>query len=231
MANPAGITDAAAVTFMAGNASTQSFTPLSQDEQLKFDRDLKRLATSGELWQREAAELWSEDRDTYLWAASIAKAQFGDIPFEGLLANAAGIFGFQPIRSATIVTGNPQGWLVNQASTGWQSKVWNVNLATSTGTLTNTQNRVLLCAPRLINYALTPKVNQVRWSVGPTTYPVQVIDWIKSSNLSVTKNMGALLVGKNGTFTADFQVESAGTDGTALFGLAFATGDWMTLES
>ena len=231
---PAGVVDPASVTFMAGNATVQTFTNLTQQEQAKFDQGLKRLATSDELWQREAAELWSEDRDTYLWGASIAKNQLGDIPFDGLLANAAGTFGMVPIRAPYIVSGNPQSWLVNQGTLGWNSKVWNVNLSstgTTSGSVTNTQNRVILIAPRIANYALTPKVNAIRWTVGPTQYPVQVNDWMKLSNMSISKNLGALFVGKNGTFTSDFLVESTGTDGTALWGLAFATGDWMTLET
>lgn len=213
---------------MAGSGAVLEFESLTSAEQLVFDRDLRRLANGFSSLSRDIQSFFSEDRDTYLWAASIAKKQF-QVPFNGSLALGSGTFGMQVIRSVTI--NGTQTWLVSQASSGWQSKSWNVNLATSTGTVTNTFNRVVLAIPRIVNYGITPKVKEVRWTVGPTTYAVQPIDWEKATNLFAAKNLATVFVSKNGTFTTDFNVEATGTDGTAAFGLAFATADWLQLET
>lgn len=227
---PNGVQNPEEVSFVAGSGASLDYDDLTAAELAVLTRDLRRLASGTTSLQREIGNLYMEDLDTYIWAAAIAKKQLA-VPFRGLLANSSGQFGFQPIRSAYILSGNPQTWIKNQSSTGWSASAFDVNLATSSGNLPNTQNRVILCAPRLANYAVTPKVNGIRFTVGPTTYPVQVLDWYKTTNLYIAKNIGALLVSKNGTFTADQLVEFTGQDGTALFGLAFGTGDWLTYET
>lgn len=225
---PAGIVDARSVSFLTGTPTPPAHTDLDQAERDLFDADLKRLAS---FWSRDGAgslgQLWLEDRDTLLWAASIAKKQLQDLPFRGLKALGSSSFGMQPIRSVIINT--TQTWLATYAATGWTTDTWDVNLANTTGTVRNTQNRVTLCATRYVNYAATPKIKEAQHQVGPTTYPVEVLEWAYIADLLTSKPIGALYIGKNGTFETDFNVEFTGTDGTALWGLFFAQGDWLGL--
>ena len=111
------------------------------------------------------------------------------------------------------------------------ANAWDVALTTTTTGAQNTANRVLLCATRYANYAVTPKVREVATVVGPTTYPVEVLDWAYLGKYYMAKSIGAILISKNGTFNTDFNVEFVGDDGTALFGLAFGTGDWLNAET
>ena len=224
---PNGIIDASSVSFIAGNQANLAFTNLEEEEIKRFDSDLRRLAS---VYSKSTAlgNIWLEDRDTYLWAASIAKSQLNNVEFRGLGANAAGIYGMQPIRP--IYINATQTWIVNRATTGWAASAWNVNMASTTAGARNTQNRVVLAAPRYANVT-TPKTRELRMTVGPTTYPVEVLDWSYIGGLYTAKAIATLFTPKNTTFTTDFNIEFTGDDGTALWGLAFGLGDWMTAET
>ena len=225
---PKGVTDPATVSFLSGSGKAPAFTDLSDGEISVFDNDLKRLAS---LWSRQTdlGKLWLEDRDTFLWALSVAKKQLDDLEFGGLKAIGSSTMGMQVIRPRYINA--TQTWIVNRATTGWAASAWNVNLATTTAGAQNTQNRVVLCFTRYANYAATPKVSEIRHTIGQTTYGVEPLSWGYIGGLYLAKGIGAGLIGKNGTFTTDFNVEFTGDDGTALWGLAFAQGDWMDEET
>lgn len=229
---PSGVVDASSVSFMAGSGVELVSTDLSPKEQAILDRDLARLE---EVYTRSSdlAKLYTTDRDTYLWAASIAKNQLGDIPFTGLLSLGSSTYGMWPIRSM-YMGGNVAGaqtWLYNQTSTGWQTNHFNIDLSGTTAGIRNTQNRVILCIPRVANYAATPKVSGVRWTVGPTTYAVQMLEYQNLTDLYIAKLHGAVLIGKNGTATMNALVETTGVDGLAAWGMAFGTGDWANQQT
>ena len=226
---PPNLQDAASVSFLSGSSTPLAFVEFGDEELQIFDTDLKRLEAS--IWGKngQLTGLWADDRDTLLWAAQIAKKQLNELEFRGLKALGSSTFGMQPIRS--IVINTTQTWQASYTSTGWTSTTWNVNLANTSGTARNTQNKVVVCATRYVNYAASPKVKELRNVVGPTTYPVEVLEWAYVGGLFTAKGIGAVLVGKNGTFTTDLNVEFTGVDGTAQWGLAFGQGDWLNSET
>jgi hypothetical protein len=226
---PGNLNDAASVSFLSGSSTPPAFTEFGDEELQIFDTDLKRLEAS--IWSKsgQLTGLWADDRDTLLWAAQVAKKQLNDNEFRGLKALGSSTFGMQPIRS--IIINTTQTWQASYTATGWTASTWDVNLANTTGTVRNTQNRVVLCATRYVNYAASPKVKELRNVVGPTTYPIEVLEWAYVGGIFTAKGIGAVLVGKNGTFTTNFNVEFTGVDATAQWGLAFAQGDWLNLQT
>lgn len=225
---PPGVGNAKTVKFLLGSPTPPAFEALNSDEMGIFDDDIARLAS---MYSKEGAnlgDLWYQDRDTLYWATCVAKKTLA-VEFRGLRALGSSSFGMQPIRP--IYINATQTWQVSRATTGWAASAFNVNLATTTAGAQNTQNRVLLCATRYANEVSSPKVAEIRNTVGPTTYGVERLRWGYFGGMYISKGIGALLIGKNGTFTTDFNVEFTGIDGTALWGLAFGTGDWMNQET
>ena len=112
MANdvPLGVTEPSSVSFMAGSASPPAHQDLNKDELAIFDVDLKRLASIYSSFGQKIGDIWLEDRDTLLWACSIARKQL-DVTFRGLKALGSSSFGMQPIRPRYINA--TQTWIVN----------------------------------------------------------------------------------------------------------------------
>src|SRR5579875_2325446 len=76
---PDGVTPAAVqnreISFLSGRTQIPGFIDLNASEISLFDADLKRLAFQTSL-QRDLSSLLLSQRDAFLFAASIAKAQF-----------------------------------------------------------------------------------------------------------------------------------------------------------
>ncbi len=214
---------------MSGTPTPPAYESLDENELVVFDSDIKRLASMYSRFGSSLGQVWLEDRDALLWSCSIAKKQFTGLEFRGLRALGSSTFGMQVIRPIYINT--TQTWLASYTATGWSTLVWNVALSGTTGTARNTQNRVVLAATRYVNYATSPKARELRMVVGPTTYPVELLDWAYIGGLYMTRAIGTVLVSKNGTFSTDLNIEFQGVDGTALWGVAFGTGDWLNSET
>src|SRR5579875_4028906 len=85
---PVGVNPAAVqnreISFLSGRTQIPGFIDLNASEISLFDADLKRLAFQTSL-QRDLSSLLLSQRDAFLFAASIAKAQFKGRAFGGLL--------------------------------------------------------------------------------------------------------------------------------------------------
>jgi len=223
---PFGITLPKSVSFIAGSGTSLEFTDLSRDELDIFDLDLMKLSKYFSQ-NRDLQNLFLEDRDTYLWAASIARKQLnkgfgGNVP-------GSGEFGMQLIRSQSVLVATD--WLRSYSSAGWQnvfgSSTTLVDLSVTTGL--NPQNRLLLCFPKLFNTTI-PKLTEIWFHIGPTDYPIWPTNWGAVGDLFVMGLPATPLIVKNGRFYMRGSVGSAigVVDGSAPLGLAFADAEYMT---
>src|SRR5579875_1736997 len=81
--NPAAVQNRE-ISFLSGRTQIPGFIDLNASEISLFDADLKRLAFQTSL-HRDLSSLLLSQRDAFLFAASIAKAQFKGLAFGGLL--------------------------------------------------------------------------------------------------------------------------------------------------
>lgn len=238
-------TNAAVIT---GNASVAS-VPLTAAEQAIFTRDLSRLATMYSL-ESHLFRLLMDDAATLASVAALAKGSIGTNPtFSGIFANGNEI-GMQLIRSATVMSNNTvnnpalaapvYNWVQTFAASGWTnvfgSSTSYVDLS-STGIagfpVTNTQNRVMLAIIALLDAATAPQLQEVHFQVMNVTYPVQALAWQPATDIYYAKLGGIYTIPVNARFYMRGNVQpstTGGLDQTELFGLAFATGDYLTYE-
>jgi hypothetical protein len=224
---PAGIINPGSVSFIAGVGAPLNFSNLTLDELEIFDRDLVAIADYFAL-SRDLKTIFLEDRDTYLWAASIAKQQLL-VSFGGLVPG-SGQFGMQLIRSKTIL--GAVDWLQYYAAAGWTNVFGSsgayVDFSSTSTTYGNPQNRVLAVITNL--YCTTvPKVREVWFHVGPTDYPIWPIEFRGMSDLWIAGLPSAPFITRNGHFWMRGNVGSSigVVDGTAPLGITFALAEYM----
>jgi len=224
--NPSGVTAPKAVNLIAGSGTPLAFDNLTLDEIDIFDLDLIKMSKYFSQ-NRDLQNLILEDRDTYLWAASIAKKQLAK-GFGG--ANpGSGEFGIQFIRSQSVLVA--ADWLRSYSASGWQNVFGSssspVDLSVTTGL--NPQNRLLLCFPKLYNNTV-PKLTELYFHIGPTDYPIWPLNWGAMGDLYVAGLPWSPLIVKNGRWWMRGSVGSAigVVDGSAPLGLAFADAEYMT---
>jgi len=223
---PFGVTAPKAVSFVAGTGTSLAYTDLTADELEIFDLDLIKLSkyfTSN----RDLQNLFLEDRDTYLWAASIAKKQLAK-GFNGNVAG-SGEFGMQLIRARTILN-TADSWQQSYTSAGWNNVFGNSTtlIDLSLTTYLKPQNRVLVVFPKLYNESV-PKIREVWFHIGPTDYPIWPIAFQGLGDLYVAGLPATPLIVKNGKFYMRGNVLGIGVvDSIAPLGLTFADGEYMT---
>ena len=243
LATPAGIPPAPPLV-LSGNTQYPQIKP-SPDEFSIFYRDFVRMSTIYSL-QRDLSELLFSDADTYASIVGIAKGSIGTNPvFRGVVAQ-GGEIGFQLIRAITVENpgiasgGTPvQNWIKTYTATGWQgifgsatSKIDLSQFGTGGSSATNTNGRVMLAFGALLNPVTSPKVSEIQITVGSLTYPIWNIDWEPAGDLFYAKLPGVVLVPVNQNFYINGNIQpSTGQDATQLFGLTFATGTYLGLES
>lgn len=218
----------ATVSFIAGVSGSLDFTSLSDDELAVFDRDLINLADYFSL-TRDLKTIFLEDRDSYLWAASIAKKQL--LSSFGGAAPGSGQFGMQLIRPKTIL--GATDWLQSYATAGWQNVYGSsgtpVDLSTTSVNYGNPQNRVLMVISNL--YCTTvPKIREIYFNIGPTTYPIWPIEFRNLSDAWIAGMPAMPFISRNGKFWMRGNVGSSigVVDGTAALGLTFALAEYFT---
>ncbi len=231
-----------------GNSQIASI-PLNANEQAIFKRDIARIAAIHSL-ERPLYDLLMDDADALMGIAALAKGSIGTNPvFSGLMASGNEI-GMQMIRAATVLSNNTVNnpaqaapvydWVQSYAAAGWTNVFGSsgsfVDLS-STGIsgypVTNTQNRVMLAVIALLDPTPSPQFQEVRFHVQNVDYPVEPIAWEAATNLFYAKLQGIYLTPVNGRFYMRGNVQpstTGGQDQTELFGLAFATGDYLTYE-
>jgi len=230
---------------LLGGVSAPTEVSLTEEETAVFDRDLERLAYMASL-QADLRNLLLSDRDAFLVAAGVAKATLGtNLVFTGVSASTPAQLGMQLIRAITvrnpgITSGTPvQNWIQTYSATGWTnvfgSAATPVSLAqTGLGgsSATNLQNRVVLAFGALINPTPSPKIAEYRFHINNVDYQVHSISWQPLTNLFYAKLEGLFLITKNGSFYMRGNIQpSTGQDNTQLFGLTFATGDYLPQET
>jgi len=223
---PAGLIRPEDVTVITGQAVPPAFSELDSKELTRFDRDLAKMAGYYSS-SRDLFRLILEDRDTYLFAAQVAKQQF-NTSFGGALPG-SGEYGMQFIRSKTIL-GAPS-WVRVFATSGWQDVFGSasapVDLSTTSPAFGNPQNRVLVVFPKLADL-LVPKVREVWFNVAPTDYPIWPINFANLSDIGIAGLPSAVLVQKNARFFMRGNVEGAGQQSAVQpLGLTFALGPYM----
>jgi len=225
---------------ISGGASLEQ-APFSSEEIAQFNDDFDILADSLQSLSRDLRDLFLARKGDYLQIAQIAKAQLGThLKFAGLQATGAGEMGMQLIRAITVRNPNItsgqtpiMNWIQTYTSTGWTT-LFSISLAqsgTSGASATNLQNKVVLAFDSVIDPVASPKIAEYRLIVGPKSYGVHSLAWMPLTNLFYSRLFGMVFVGKNGTFTMRGNVQpSPGQDNLQLFGLTFATGDYLTYE-
>jgi hypothetical protein len=223
-------------------ASKLTYVPLTPDETLGFDRDFRRLAYLQDL-DRDLSALLLDDEEFYLYCAGIAKGSIGTNPYFAGTAPMGNQIGMQMIRAVTVRNPGiaspslptltwPQVW----GSAGWQdvfgSAATPVDLSqTGLGTgATNMQNRVMLAVTGLINLNSPPLLQEYRWHIQNVDYAVETIAWEQISSLAYARLANPVIIPVNGRFFFRGNIQPSGTDGTALFGLTFATATYLTYE-
>jgi hypothetical protein len=224
---PFGIRNPGSVSFIAGVGAALNYANLTPDELQIFDRDLINIADYFSQ-ARDLQGLFLEDRDVYLWAASIAKQQLL-VNFGGLVPG-SGQFGMQLIRAKTIL--GAVDWLQSYAAAGWNnvfgSSTAYVDFSTTSTTYGNPQNRVLAVITNL--YCTTvPKIREVWFHVGPTDYPIWPIEFRSISDLWIAGLPANPFITRNGHFWMRGNVGSpiGVVDGTAPLGITFALAEYM----
>lgn len=224
---PLGVRNPASVSFLAGGGA-QDWDNLSPDELAIFDRDLTALSDYFSL-ARDLKTIFLEDRDSYLWAASIAKKQLGT-NFGGA-APASGQFGMQLIRPKTVLGTND--WLQSYSNAGWQNVFGSsgspVDLSSTSTTYGNPQNRVLMIIANLYSTTI-PKIREVWFHIGSTDYAIWPIEFRNTSDAWIAGLPAMPLITKNGKFYMRGNVGSpiGVVDGAAPLGLTFALAEYMT---
>jgi hypothetical protein len=241
---PPGV-DAQIIT---GGATIASLA-LTPAEQQTFQRDLSRLAAMYSL-ESPLYRLLMDDAATLQQIASLAKGSIGTNPvFNGIYANGNEI-GMQLIRAPTVLSNNTVNnpsntapvydWVQTYAASGWTnifgSSSSYVDLS-STGItsypVTNTQNRVMVAIIALLDPTPAPQIQEVHFQVMNITYPVQALAWETATDLFYAKLGGIYTIPVNGRFYMRGNIQPSSTGGmdqTELFGLTFATGDYLTYE-
>lgn len=230
---PFGVLNPGSVSFIAGTGAMLDYEDLAPDELNVFDRDLVSIADYFCL-SRDLKTVFLEDRDTYLWAASIAKKQLG-VGFGGAIAG-SGQFGMQLIRAKTVLSTTSaiaNDWMQTYTAAGWNnvfgSSTAPVDLsATNTTYIGNPQNRTLMAITNL--YCTTiPKIREVWFHIGATDYPIWPIEFRNISDFFMAGLPATPLITKNGKFYMRGNVGSIinSIDGTAALGLTFALAEFM----
>lgn len=246
--NPQAV-DALDVTFLSGTpGAAPGFTDLTGPEQTLFDADLRKLAYMNAL-ERDLSQIYLRKRDTFLYAAAIAKAQLTGRSFGGLL-QASG-YNMQMIRPATILSnltaadGGGAGsttilnWKRAFTATGWQALFGSnsagdpvsLGVTGSATTARTTYQRVVICAPYILSTGATPLVVEIKPFIQNTSYPVYPVHWQKLSDIHIFEMPGALLGLLNQNFSIEGNVETTGDDEPQLTGLQYVTQDYAVLET
>jgi hypothetical protein len=217
---------------------------LSAIEVATFQDDLTRLAAM-QSFERDLSDLLLSDYDALLYALSVAKAQVGlNQTFTGIRAK-GGEIGMQLIRAVTVLNAGISGasvpvtqWDQTYASGGWNnvfgSAAVPVNLAqtgVSAGGATNQFSRCMLAFGSFINDQALPLLREYRWHMGQKDFPIQSVAWQPGTNFIYSKLAGVVIIPPNGKFYMRGNLGASGTDGTQLFGLCFATGDYLNSET
>lgn len=245
----APVTPPGTPTKVVNGNSTIVPVPLTPAEQAVFKRDVSRLGAMFAL-ERPLYHLLLDDMDALMEIAGLAKASIGTNPvFGGTLAS-GGEIGMQLIRAATVLSANKQNnsaqtaavydWVQTYSASGWTdvfgSATNPVDLS-STGisgvSVSNLQNRVLLAVVALLDPTPSPQLQEIRFHVQNVDYPVEVIAWEQATDLYYAKLQGIYMIPVNGRFYMRGNVQpstTGGQDQTELFGLTFATGDYLTYE-
>ncbi|MEM2905007.1 MAG: hypothetical protein QW587_04630 [Candidatus Bathyarchaeia archaeon] len=223
---PVGIRDPGSISWAAGNEDL-AFENLTPGELRIFDRDLVKIGKAYSL-SRDLLSVFLEDRDTYLYAAAIAKKQL-NAGFGGANAG-SGKIAMSAIRPVTIL--GAANWFQTFATAGWNN-LWGssgspVDLGSTSSTYLNPQNRVVLVIPKIIDYCV-PKCLEMYAVVGPTTYPIHSIGFISAGDLFVANLPYSIFVGKNGKFYTRFKTVAAGVqEGVAPLGLMLCLAEYIT---
>lgn len=230
-----------------GGAKT-TYIPLSASETQTFDRDYRRLVALQSL-ERDMSNLLLEDESYYLWGAGIAKASIGTNPVFGGATPGNTEIGMQLIRAITVLNPGIKSpstpvltWDQTYAGTGWAdvfgSAANPIDLSqTGLGTsATNTQNRVMLMFSAFVNARAPPLLAEYRFHVQNIDYPVEPITWQPISDLAFARLSAPVMIPANGKFymRGNIQQPNGATslsDATELFGMVFATGDYLTFET
>jgi len=212
---------------MWAGAVNLDYEPLTAEEVAIFDRDLQRLAGYFAS-TRDLERVILEDRDIYIYAASLAKAQINVSGFGGLTPG-SGQLGMQLIRSKTIL--GAANWLQTFAAAGWNNLFGTsavpIDLSSTSTTYGNPQNRVAICIPKLFDITL-PKFQEAWFHVGTTDYPIHSLSFMQLADLYVARLPAAVFVGRNGRFYARGNVIGNGVvSGLAPLGLTFALAEYM----
>ena len=236
------------ISFLSGMSQVPGFLDLSPAEIGVFDSDLKRLAFVTAL-ERDLSNLLLSQRDSLLFAASIAKSQYKALTFGGLLAG--GGYNMQFIRPGTILSslatadgGNGSGtttlilsWARTFTATGWQalfgrdSDQVSLGVTGSSTTAVTTYSRVMIACPYILSTGASPKFAEIRARVLQTTYPVYPIHWLPMTDLYVARLPGTILVLPNNNFDVEGNIKALGDDEPQMYGLQFVTNDYAVLET
>ena len=222
--SPVVITGPGSISLWAG-AVELAWENLTDKEITTFDRDLVKLA--GYFSQsRDLRTLFLQDRDTYLYAASVAKKQL-DAGFGGV-SPGSGEIGMQLIRSLTLL--DAANWLQTIDTAGWNDIFGTSTEPVDLGDATDygePQNRVTICFPKLMDIC-APKITEAYFGIGPTVYQIFPIGFFSIADLFVAKLPAAVYVGKNGTFYMRGNIIGNGVvEGIAPLGLTFALAEYM----
>ena len=246
---PDGVSQAAwlsgQITFLSGRTQIPGFIDLSAAEQAIFDSDLKKLAYMTAL-ERDLSGFMLSERNTYLFAASIAKSGFRGLTFSGLLGG--GGYNMQMIRpqpilsSLTVADGGGGGVLVSTwkrtfTTTGWQSLFGtdsdqvSLGVTGSATTAVTTYARVMICCPYILSTGASPKFTEIRPKVLQTGYPVYAISWLPLSDIFIAKLPATLIALPNDQFDLYANIATTGDDVPQMFGLEYITFDYATLTA
>jgi hypothetical protein len=211
---------------------------LDSDELQQFDLALQSIADIVAIQSDTTlANIILNERDAYLYAASIAKQQFNGATFGGLLGNSG--FNMQTIRAATILTQNAAtpvySWARNFTALGWQGLFGSHSQPLTIGTTGNatyvgtTYKRVMFVATHILD-DVPFKFDEIQVGVNKITYPVMPVAINKISNVYLAKLPAPMLVILNGQFYVDGNIQYLGQSNPRLLGMQFVTSDYATLE-
>ena len=228
-ARPPGLIRPEDVNLITGQPTIPDHTPFDSSEIRRFDRDLVKMAGYYHT-TRDLFSLVLEDRDFYLFAGQVAKAQL-NTKFGGAIAG-AGEVGFQFIRPMTIH--GTRSWFKNYATAGWNdvfgSAAAPVDLSTTSAAFGNPQNRVLVAFPKLGNL-IVPKVQEVRFNIAPTDYPVWPVRFASLTDTYLANLPYAVLIQKNAKFYMRGYIDTTNViDATYPLGLTYALGPYLLQE-
>ena len=224
---PPGLIRPGEVSVIMGRTTEPEYEALDDDELRVFDTDLAKLAGSF-FRARDAFSIFLEDRDLYLYAAQIAKAQL-NAGFGGAVPGGNEV-GMQFIRPKTILGANH--WFQSITSAGWNnifgSAASPIDLSTTSTTYGNPQNRVLLVFPKLGDFTV-PKVQEVWFHIGPTAYPIWPLPFWFQTDVWIHTLPYAVIIPKNERFYMRGNVLGAATQiATFPLGLCLCLGSYMT---